>query len=53
MPYQHSRRTASTTHQPRMNDPNIDALPIDDGLDEFLDREIAAIRESLADFHSI
>jgi hypothetical protein len=52
MSYQHSHRTATTTHQPPMDAADIDALVIDDEPDDFLDREIAAIRESLADFRS-
>jgi hypothetical protein len=28
-----------------------DAWPIDDEFDDFLDRHVAAIRDSLADFH--
>ncbi len=47
-----SRRTAATTHQPPMAEAEIDAYLIDDEFDNVLDREIAAFRETLADFRS-
>ncbi len=52
MPYQPSPRTAATRHQPPMA-AEIDALLIDDEFDDFLDRQVFAIRESLADFRNV
>jgi hypothetical protein len=52
MPYQNSDRTATTRHQPPMADAEIDALLIDDEPDDFLDCEIAAICDSLADYRN-
>jgi hypothetical protein len=52
MTHLHSSRTATTQHQPPMDDADIDTLLIDDELDDFLDREIAAIRD-LTDFRNL
>jgi hypothetical protein len=49
MPYQISHRTAATRPQPR-DAADIDALLLDEEFDEELDRQLAAYRESLADF---
>ena len=46
-----SNRTDTTTHRPPMDAADIDALLLDDELDDCVDREIAAIRESLAERH--
>jgi hypothetical protein len=51
MPRQHSTRPAKTRPQ-RRDAAELDALLIDDELDDFLDRHVAAIRESLADFRN-
>jgi hypothetical protein len=52
MPYQHSHRTAATSPQPPMDAAELDAMLIDDADDDCLDRQLAAIRESLADFRN-
>jgi hypothetical protein len=52
MSYQPSHLTAATRQQPTQNPDQTEALLIDDDTDEFLDREILAIRESLTDFRS-
>ena len=51
MTYQTSHRPATTSHQP-MDADALDAFLIDDGFDECLDRHVAAIRDSLADFRN-
>jgi hypothetical protein len=53
MPYQHSHRTAAARKQPPLDAAEIDALFIDDEFDDFLDRHVAALRESLADFRHL
>ena len=53
MPYQPSHRTAAKRPQPPMDAAEIDALLLDDEADDFLDRHLAAIRESLADFRNL
>ncbi len=50
---QNRRRTAATTHQPPMADADIDAWLIDDEFDDILDRDLAAFRESPADFRHL
>jgi hypothetical protein len=52
MTCQNHHRTATTTHQPPMADAEIDPCLIDDEFDDFLDRELPALRETLADFRS-
>jgi hypothetical protein len=49
MSYQFNHRTAATRPQPPLDAADLDALLIDDELDDFLDRHLADIRESLAD----
>jgi hypothetical protein len=52
MSYQFNHRTAATRpHQP-MDADELDALLLDDELDDFLDRYLADFRESLADFRN-
>jgi hypothetical protein len=53
MSYQPSHRTAATRHQPPMDAAEIDALLIDDEADDFLDRHVLALRETLADFRNV
>jgi hypothetical protein len=53
MPYPMSHRTATTRHQPPLDAHESDALLLDDEDDEVLDRHLAAIRESLADFRNV
>jgi hypothetical protein len=52
MPYQHSHLNAATGLMPPMDADELDALLIDDEDDDFLDRHLADIRETLADLHS-
>jgi hypothetical protein len=52
MSYQLNHRTAATGPQQPMDAAEIDALLIDEELDDFLDRHVAAIRESLTDYRS-
>ena len=52
MTYQPSHRTAAARPQSPIDAADLDAFLIDDELDDCLDREILAIRESLADFRS-
>jgi hypothetical protein len=52
MHHQPSHRTATPRHQPPRDAAAIDAFLIDDEFDDFLDRHVAAIRESLADFRN-
>jgi hypothetical protein len=51
MPYQLNHRPAAKGPQP-MDAAEIDALLLDDEADDFLDRHVAAIRESLANFRN-
>ena len=53
MTYQPSHRTATPRHRPPMDADALDAFLPDDEFDDFLDRHVAAIRESLADFRSL
>jgi hypothetical protein len=53
MPYQHPHRHAATSFKPPMDADKLDALLIDDEFDDFLDRQLAEIRETLADFRSL
>ena len=53
MPYQHNHRTAAASHQPPMADADLDAFLIDDEFEDSLDRHIAAIHESLADYRNV
>ena len=50
MTHQPSRRTAATCHRPPIDPAGLGAFLVDDDFDDFLDREIDAIRESLVDF---
>ena len=52
MPHQTRHRIAASSPQPPRGSAEIDAFLIDDEADDFLDREILAIRESLADFRN-
>jgi hypothetical protein len=52
MIYQPSHRTATPHHQPPRDAAEIDAFLLDDEFDDFLDRHVATIRESLADFRN-
>jgi hypothetical protein len=51
MPYQTNHRTQRP--QPQMDAAKLDALLIDDDFDDTLDRQIAGLRESLADFRNL
>ena len=54
MPHLNNPRAAATRHQPPVEaalDP--DAFLIDDEFDDYLDRHVLAIRESLADFRNV
>jgi hypothetical protein len=53
MIYQPSHRTAAPSHQPPMDADALDAFLLDDEFDDFLDRHVAAICESLADFRNL
>jgi hypothetical protein len=53
MTYQPSHRPAPPSHRPPMDADALDAFLIDDEFDDFLDRHVAAIRESLADFRNV
>ena len=53
MTYQPSHRPATPRHQPPMDDDALDAFLLDDEFDDFLDRQIASLRESLADFRNL
>jgi hypothetical protein len=50
---QPSHRTAKPHRQPPMAAAEIDASLLEDEFDDFLDRHVAAIRESLADFRNL
>lgn len=52
MTYQHNHRSAANRPQPPMDAAEFDACLIDDEFDEDLDRQLDAIRESLAGFRS-
>ncbi len=52
MSYHNSHRAAATSRQ-RPIDTETDAFVIDDEFDDFLDRELLAIRESLADYRNL
>ena len=52
MTYPHNHRSAANRPQPPMDAAEIDALLIDDDFDDALDRQIAALRESMADFRN-
>lgn len=53
MPYQTSHSPATTRPHRPMDAAEIDALLLDDEADDFLDRQLVAIRESLADFRNL
>jgi len=53
MPHLHNHPTAATRHQPPMDAADPDAFLIDDEFDDYLDRHVLAIRESLADFRNL
>ncbi len=53
MTCQPSHRTATPRHRPPMDADALDVFLPDDEFDDFLDRHIAALRESLADFRNI
>jgi hypothetical protein len=53
MTCQPSHRTDTPSHRPPMDADALDAFLIDDEFDECLDRQIAAYRDSLADFRNI
>jgi hypothetical protein len=53
MPHQHTHRTAAARPQTPMSAAEIDALLLDDEPDDFLDRHVFAIRESLADCRNL
>ena len=52
MTYQHHHREPATSLEPPMDAGEFDALLIDDEDDDFLDRHLADLRETLADFRS-
>ena len=48
-----SNLTHATSDMPQSGfDPSLDSFVIDDEFDDFLDRHVFAIRESLADFRN-
>jgi hypothetical protein len=49
----HGCRTATTKSQPLDNSAEVDALPIEDEFDDYLDRQLFEIRESLADYRNV
>lgn len=53
MSYPNRRRTDASRPQPPMETDDLDALVIDDEFDDFLDRQLASIRESHADYRSL
>jgi hypothetical protein len=54
MTYQHNHRPAGTSDRPLSETASdLDAILIDDEFDDFLDRHVFAIRESLADFRNL
>jgi hypothetical protein len=53
MTYQPSHRTAAPRHQPPTDAAAPDAFLLDDEFDDFLDRQIASLRESPADFRNL
>jgi hypothetical protein len=53
MYHQPSHRTLTPRHQPPMDADALDTFLLDDELDECLDRQIAAYRDSLADFRNL
>ncbi len=48
-----NERIDTTRHQPPADDFDLDAFLIDDEFDDFLDRHVAGIRESLNDFRNL
>jgi hypothetical protein len=44
--------TAATSQDARIDPAELDSFFLDDQFDEFLDRHVAAIRETLADFRN-
>lgn len=53
MTYQPSHRPATPRHEPPIDAGATDAFLIDDEFDDFLDRELFSIRETLADFRNL
>jgi hypothetical protein len=53
MAYQPSHRTAASHHQPPTDAVQLDAFLIDAEFDDFLDRHVLAVRESLAEFRNL
>ena len=53
MTYHASHRTATPRHQPPMQGDALDAFLPDDEFDDFLDRQIASLREAPADFRNL
>jgi hypothetical protein len=53
MTYQPAHRNAAKKPQPPMHTAELDALLLDDEADDFVDRHVTAIRESLADFRRL
>lgn len=52
MSYGHRHHHAAIRPYVRQDDPELDALALNDTDDEFLHHHVAAIRESLADRHA-
>jgi hypothetical protein len=54
MTYQpsHHRTAAATSPRPPLDAADLDAFLVEDEFDDALDREIASLRESLADFRN-
>ncbi len=53
MLHQNSHRPAATRHQqPMQGSTNPDGFLIDDEFDDYLESQVFALRESLADFHN-
>jgi hypothetical protein len=53
MAYTHRNADAATIAGPLDDIANLDAFLIEDESDEFLDRHLAAIRESLSEFRDL
>ncbi len=52
MSYQPIRHATAPRHLPPIDAAKVDTLLLDDEFDDFPDAEIAALRESLADFRN-
>jgi hypothetical protein len=53
MTFQHSKPTDVTSHEPLGEAADLDAFMVDEEFDDCLDRQVHAIRESLADVRNV